>query len=134
MPWESYRAPLECAGPARDPPKVEDQVQFLARALIGSVPASVWDARWSSKPQGRVRFPGGGSEIRESSGCAGFAHDPAKVEDQVQFLAGTSKTFDAGARRPGDRLQPGSSGFNSHRRLSIVTVGGLESDDSNTFG
>ena len=23
----------------------------------------------------------------KSSGCAGFAHDPAKVEDQVQFLA-----------------------------------------------
>ena len=57
----------------------------------------------------------GDREIIESSGCAGFAHDPAKVEDQVQFLAGTS--HDAGARRQGDRLQPGSSGFDSHRRL-----------------
>src|SRR5215470_3687742 len=50
---------LECAGIARDPPKVEDQVRLLARAL-GSFPASVADARRPSKPQGRVRFPGGG--------------------------------------------------------------------------
>ncbi len=42
------------------------------------------------------------------------AHDPAKVEDQVRFL---TRIFDAGARRPGNRLQPGRSGFDSHRRL-----------------
>jgi hypothetical protein len=59
----------------------------------------------------------GDRQIIKSSGCAGFAHDPAKVEDQVQFLAGTSLLLDAGARRHGDRLQPGSSGFDSHRRL-----------------
>ena len=51
-----------------------------------------------------------------SLGCDGFAYDSAKVVDQVRFLARTS-LFDAGARRPGDRLQPGSSGFDSHRRL-----------------
>ena len=27
------------------------------------------------------------------------------------------QTLDAGARRPGNRLQPGRSGFDSHRRL-----------------
>jgi hypothetical protein len=35
------------------------------------------------------------------------AHDRAKVEGQVRLLAGTSARHDAGARRPGDRLQPG---------------------------
>ena len=29
---------------------------------------------------------------------------------------------DAGARRPGDRLQAGSSGFDSHRRLCLATI------------
>ena len=47
--------------------------------------------------------------------CAGFARDFAMVEDQVRFLAGT--LHDAGARRHGNRLQPGRSGFDSHRRL-----------------
>ena len=32
------KRPLECAGFARDPPKVVDQVRFLARALFQSVP------------------------------------------------------------------------------------------------
>ena len=36
----------------------------------------------------------GDREIIESSGCAGFAHDPAKVEDQVQFLARASAGLD----------------------------------------
>jgi hypothetical protein len=49
------------------------------------------------------------------SECAGFARDFAMVEDQVRFLAGT--LHDAGARRHGNRLQPGRSGFDSHRRL-----------------
>ena len=56
-------------------------------------PAGVADARRSSKPQGRVRFPGGGLGIGlfrwMSSGCDGRAHDPAKVEAQVRFLART---------------------------------------------
>ena len=34
----SKRRPLGCAGFARDPPKVVDQVRFLARALFQSVP------------------------------------------------------------------------------------------------
>ena len=46
-----------------------------------------------------------------SSGCAGFARDPAKVEDQVRFLARTLK-FDAGARRHGGCL--------GHRREAVV--------------
>ncbi len=44
---------------------------------------------------------------RLSSECAGFARDPAKVEDQVQFLARTLDGFGAGARRDGSRLQSG---------------------------
>ncbi len=39
-----------------------------------------------------------------SSECAGFAHDPAKVEVQVRFLARTLRR-DAGARRYGGCLQ-----------------------------
>jgi hypothetical protein len=54
------KRPLGCAGFARDPPKVVDQVRFLARALFSPFPASVSGARRCSKPQGRVRFPGGG--------------------------------------------------------------------------
>jgi hypothetical protein len=50
---------------------------------------SVPDARRPSKPQDRVRFPDGGPRFMMSSGCDGFAYDPAKVEDQVQFLART---------------------------------------------
>ena len=52
--------PLECDGIARDPPKVADQVRLLARALFQPLLASVTGARRCSKPQGRVRFPGGG--------------------------------------------------------------------------
>ncbi len=91
------------------------------------LPASVSGARRSSKPQGRVRLPGGGLRSEwKSSECAGFAHDLAKVGDQVRFLARTSAFLDdAGARRPGDRLQPGSSGFDSHRRL-IYQGGAVE--------
>ena len=48
-------------------------------------------------------------------GVCWIARDRAKVEDQVQFLART--LFDAGARRYGNRLQPGRSGFDSHRRF-----------------
>ena len=70
-----------------------------------------------------------------------IAHDPAKVEDQVRLLtrmlvsaelrvvrkpttvllttrhSPLSTRFDAGARRRGNRLQTGGSGFDSHRRL-----------------
>jgi hypothetical protein len=38
--------------------------------------------------------------------CAGFAHEPAKLEDQVRFLAATLD--DAGARWPGGCLQSSS--------------------------
>ncbi len=59
---------------------------------IGSIPASVSGARRCSKPQGRVRFPGGGWRRHLSSECDGFAYDSAKVEDQVQFLARTLRS------------------------------------------
>ena len=56
----SKQLPSECAGFARDFPKVEDQVRFLARGFDRwAIPASVSGARRFSKPQGRVRFPGG---------------------------------------------------------------------------
>ncbi len=50
--------------------------------------ASVMDARWSSEPQDGVRFPGGVLRKNMSLECAGFAREPAKLEDQVRFLAG----------------------------------------------
>ena len=82
------------------------------------VPASVSGARRSSKPQGRVRFPGGGVRSRNVLGVCRIAHDSTKVGDQVQFLARTLiLPLDAGARRSGNRLQPGSSGFDPHQRL-----------------
>ena len=33
---------------------------------------------------------------------------------------------DAGARRPGNRLQPGLSGFDSHRRLFVMAMASIE--------
>ncbi len=69
------------------------------RTVRTTAPRECVGARRSSKPQGRVRFPGGGSSEhngRTSSECDGFAHDPAKVGDQVQFLARAS----IGSARP----------------------------------
>ena len=131
--------PLECAGFARDPPKVADQVRFLARASARLArrgraciepPRECVGRMAVFEAAGPGPIPGRGivrtTDIA-SSECAGSAHDLAKVGDQVRFLARTSRattvprdrpTEDAGARRPGDRLQPGSSGFDSHRRLS----------------
>jgi hypothetical protein len=60
--------PLECDGIACDPPKVVDQVRLLARALFQPFLASVMGARRSSKPQGRVRFPGGGFSLYQVLG------------------------------------------------------------------
>jgi hypothetical protein len=59
-------------------------------------------------------IPRQGTLIDMSLECAGFARDFAMVEDQVRFLAGT--LHDAGARRHGNRLQPGRSGFDSGHR------------------
>ena len=61
----------------------------------------------------RGSTPRRGTETKSlSSECAGFARDPAKVEDQVQFLARTF-TIDAGARRlrrlPAKQLEVGST-------------------------
>ena len=52
-------------------------------------PASVPEARQSSKLQDEVRFLGEALTADNyilSSGCAGFARDFAKVADQVRFL------------------------------------------------
>src|SRR5260221_4931842 len=62
-------------------------------------------ARQSSKLQDEVRFLGG---VLYVLGVWRIAHDPAKVGDQVRLL---TRILDAGARRPGNRLQPGRSGF-----------------------
>src|SRR5215208_6824634 len=119
---------------ARDPPKVEDQVRFLAGALF----ASVADARRPSKPQGRVRFPGGGPRpVLLSLGCDGAARDPAKVEDQVQFLARTflelltfPRAMGAGGRRPGRRGPLGRTPSRpSSRRPGPLTPGPAAESD-----
>ena len=51
-----------------------------------------------------------------SSGCAGFARDPAKVEDQVRFLA---RTLNLTLEPDGEAAacKAARSGFDSHRRL-----------------
>lgn len=61
--------------------------------------ASVMDARWSSEPQDGVRLPGEVLTENMSWECAGFARDPAKVEDQVRFLAGTLLPIAAPSRQ-----------------------------------
>ena len=67
------------------------------------------DALLSSKQSGEVRFLGGVLITNLSLGCAGFAREPAKLVDQVRFLArtlsGLLRLSDAGARWPGDCLQ-----------------------------
>jgi hypothetical protein len=90
---------LECAGSARDPPKVVDQVRFLARALFGTK-----GSPRVCRAHGGLRSRKAGSDslagdwaFFKSSECDGFAYDPAKVEDQVQFLA---RTFTATTLEP----------------------------------
>lgn len=83
-----------------------------------------WESRRSPKPPDTVRIcallllrSGHQPLIRGHYSVLGvwwIARDPAKVEDQVRLL---TRMLDAGARRPGNRLQPGPSGFDSHRRL-----------------
>ncbi len=58
-----------------------------------------------------------------------MARDFAEVEGWVRLPARTSvggsdkiEANDAGARRPGGRLQPGPSGFDSHRRLWVLDL------------
>ncbi len=144
VPAVYERSPLECDGIAHDPPEVVDQVRLLARALDLTLPlVSPWvcrrhgglrsrragfDSRAGDRRPGRIIRP---SWKTTSSECAGTAHDLAKVGDQVRFLARTCHLStngplipDAGARRPGSRLQPGRSGFDSHRRL-FVSVSSL---------
>ena len=50
------------------------------------------DARRSSKPSDGVRLPGEVLKQFMSWECAGSAREPAKLEDQVRFLAGTLET------------------------------------------
>jgi hypothetical protein len=86
-------------------------------------PASVMEAWQSSKLSDEVRLLGG-VLVFCSRSVPDFAREPAKLEDQVQFLARTLEEFDAGARRHGNRLGHrraavvyGRSGFGSRRRL-----------------
>ena len=111
---------------ARDPPKVADQVRLLARALFRSIPVSV-------PAHGGFRSRKAGFDSR--AGDCAFIRRPRSVPDSHTTLRRSRTRFnswrghrylDAGARRPGDRLQPGSSGFDSHRRLCLVgSVGNL---------
>ena len=57
-------------------------------------------------PHLRQRTSTGGSDQKQGFTC--------RTSNSSEILD------DAGARRPGDRLQPGSSGFDSHRRFSRV--------------
>jgi hypothetical protein len=99
----------------------------IAAGIVSSFPASVSGARRSSKPQGRVLFPGGGWFASGNSRPRSVPDShttPRRSETRFDSWRGHRQDCssprpneDAGARRPGDRLQPGSSGFDSHRRL-----------------
>ncbi len=86
------------------------------RATDGKCPASVMDGMADFESVGRGSIPRRGA-VNYSLSVWWIARDSAKVVGQVRFLDGLLKT-DAGARRRGNRLQPGRSGFDSHRRLS----------------
>src|SRR5436309_8493926 len=102
--------PLECAGRARDFPKVVDQVRLLARALStlrvcrrhGGLRSR--KAGFDSRAEDWIHH-----KDKTSSECEGFARDPAKVVDQVRLLARTcrpspiaidSRRWSQTARRP----------------------------------
>jgi hypothetical protein len=76
---------------AFDPPKVADQVRLLARALEEAIPRGCGGRITVFETVGPGSTPGRGTEGSQatSSECAGFAHDFAKVGDQVRFLART---------------------------------------------
>ena len=96
-------------------PKLVDQVRLLD-GLLTTRPASVPDRTADFDSARRGSIPRRATEIPHVLGVCRIAREPAKLVDQVRFLAGTLN--DAGARRHGNRLQPGRSGFDSHRRLS----------------
>ncbi len=70
-----------------------------------------WTARQSSKLQDEVRFLGG---ALTSLGCGGCIRP---CEGRGSGSTPDEDANDAGAGWPGNRLQPGRSGFDSHRRL-----------------
>jgi hypothetical protein len=82
---------------------------FDSRSGYG--PASVLDSTAVFETARRGSIPRRGTFIL---GVWRIAHDPAKVGDQVRLL---TRILDAGAKWRGNRLQPGPSGFDSHRRL-----------------
>jgi hypothetical protein len=98
---------------ASDPPKVQIQVRFLVETLALQVYRI---ARQTTNLQDGVQFLGGALE-RMSSGCAGSARDPAKVVDQVQFLARTLNNVALEPDGTATACKAVWSGFDSHRRL-----------------
>ena len=112
----------ECAGSARQPPKLQDQVRFLDGLLVLNMPGEcAGQARQSSKLQDEVRFLGAGLSVDDSymmsSECGGFARDSAKVEDQVRFLARTLAFLTLEPDGTATACKAVLSGFDSHRRL-----------------
>ena len=126
--------PLECDGIARDPPKVADQVRLLARASHRLLHRAIETPRecvgrtavFEAARPGPI--PGRGSSINSISRPRSVTDSHTTLRrSETRFnswrghrslgLCDPRSTDDAGARRPGDRLQPGSSGFDSHRRL-----------------
>ena len=78
-------------------------------------PASVPDRTAVFESARRGSTPRRGTEDETSSECAGFARDPAKVEDQVQFLARTLLTLEPDGKATACKAV--RSGFDSRRRL-----------------
>lgn len=81
-----------CSGFALDPPKVQALVQIQVGILIQ--PASVPDCTAVLETARRGSTPRRAATRFSSSGCAGLAFNPAKVEVQVRFLARTLMTLE----------------------------------------
>ena len=109
--------PADAGANPVDGPACPDGVADCTRPSEGRSPGSIpgrdtdsrglrvcWIARQSSELQDGVQLLGGLLKTITSSGCAGLACNPAKVEVQVRFLARTLND-DAGARRYGGCVQ-----------------------------
>ena len=95
----SARPYLRGVPEAREPPKLEDQVRLLAEILSSSPLAPASGERGEDKP----------AKLNRSSS--------ALVRRRVWVRVPPLALDDAGAGRPGNRLQPERSRFNSCRRL-----------------
>jgi hypothetical protein len=106
-PADLASLPLECDGFARDPPKVADQVRLLARALLGRAPRECVGRTAVFEAARPGPIPGRGTLLASRPRSVTDSHTTLR-RSRTRFNSWRGHHFhDAGARRPGDRLQPG---------------------------